>query len=94
MRLLLVLALILASFAFIPGAQAHQCSSGSSGGDCVCPAPNDGKAHQHANPGGSCQAAAGFSQSATPGGASQTPGFGVLGAAIAVGIAAMAARRR
>lgn len=74
----LLLLLLVFGTAIVPSASAHQRASGSTGGDCVCPPPNDGEAHQHSNPGGACKAAAGASQSATPGGASQSiPGAGV-----------------
>lgn len=91
--LLLSMLLLTAAFALPPTAVAHQCSSGTSSSDCSCPPPNDGKAHQHSSPSGACQAAAGFEQSATPGGASQTPGAGLVLALAALGLAAIVVRR-
>lgn len=88
MRALLLALLLMTCVPLMPTATAHQCSTGSSSSsDCVCPAPNDGQAHQHATSGGACQGFAGASQSATPGGASQgipAPAIGVILATIGV----------
>lgn len=95
MRAVLIALLLASSFPLLPSATAHQCSTGSSSSnDCVCPAPDDGQAHQHATASGACQGFAGASQSATPGGASQNipaPTLGALLAALA--FVAVALRR-
>lgn len=88
------LLLMAAAFSFAPTATAHQCASGASTSDCVCPPPNDGQAHQHSSPSGACQAAAGAQQSATPGGASQTPAGGVFVVIAGLAGAAVVAARR
>lgn len=87
MKAWVLLIMLVASATLLPQVQAHSCGGGS---DCVCPVPDDGAAHAHAGPGGSCTNGA----NATPGGAS-APGVGLM--AILVGVALVAAlvtRRR
>lgn len=85
MRLLVLLLLLVA---FLPAAQAHQCS-GADCGPCV-----KGEAHQHADASGSCQSGPGFIQDAGYKGASQSvPLGGVVGSLAALAIVAVARNR-
>lgn len=82
-----ILSVLLA--AFVPLAQAHQCS-GTDCGPCV-----KGETHQHSDAKGSCQSGPGFYQDAGYGGASQSiPATGALGLLAAAAIALALATRR
>jgi hypothetical protein len=81
--------LIFLATAFVPLAQAHQCS-GTDCGPCV-----KGETHQHADAQGSCQSGPGFYQDAGYGGASQSvPAAGVAGLVAALGVALAVTARR
>lgn len=83
--LILTLLLVLSPIA-APAALGHACSGTAS--DCTCPVPNDGQAHSHAGPSGSCTNGA----SATPGGAS-VPGPALAVVLVAFAVLALARRR-
>jgi hypothetical protein len=90
-RLLVTIMLVAAALPWIPAVAAHSCAGTSP--DCVCPAPNDGQAHSHAGPTGSCSSGPGGQASATPGGAKASPAWGLVGTLCALAGVALLARR-
>lgn len=86
MRLLIFVMLLATVIPVVPTAAAHACSGTAA--NCVCPVPNDGQAHSHAGPSGSCTNGA----SATPGGA-QAPGPALPAVLVALVVLAALVRR-